>query len=71
MESTYAVIVYLFLCMSYEIGAKTTNTAGDNTNSNHHMDGEFNELTASELSIQIDNCHEACLQKVCTKGCPE
>lgn len=65
MESTFAVIV-LFLCMSfyfYEIDAKTTNTAG--YTSSHSMDGEFNELTANELSIQINNCHEACLQKVC------
>lgn len=60
MESTFAVIV-LFLCMSYEIGAKT-NTAG--YTSSNRLDGEFNELTANELSIQIDNCHEACLQKV-------
>lgn len=64
MEPTFAVIV-LFLCVSfYEIAAKTTNTAG--YTSSNRMDGEFNELTADELSIQIDNCHEACLQKVCT-----
>lgn len=64
MESTIAVIV-LFLCISsYEIGAKTTNT-DDHTSSNR-LDGEISELTANELSIQINNCHEACLQKVCT-----
>lgn len=64
MESTIAVIV-LFLCISfYEIGAKTTNTAGQT--SSNRLDGEISELTANELSIQIDNCHEACLQKVCT-----
>lgn len=64
MESTIAVIV-LILCISfYEIGAKTTNLAGQ-TDSNR-LDGEISELTANELSIQIDNCHEACLQKVCT-----
>lgn len=61
MESTFAVIV-LFLCISREIGAKT-DTAGY-TNSNR-LDGDFNELSADELSIQINNCHEACLQKVC------
>lgn len=57
----YAVIVFI-LCISCEIDAKT-NTAS--YTSSKHLDGDFNELTAIELSTQIDNCHEACLQKVC------
>lgn len=62
MESTFALIV-LFMCMLWEIGAKATNSAG--YTSSNRLDGEFNELSANELATQIDNCHEACLQKVC------
>lgn len=64
MESTVAVML-LFLCVTClaEISANT-NTA-DNTDSTIHLNSDFNELTSNELSAEIDNCHEACLQKVC------
>lgn len=68
MESTIAVIVFCLCISTYEIGAKTTNTAGQT--SSNRLDGEISELTANELSIQIDNCHEACLQKVCIVQIP-
>lgn len=60
MESTIAVML-LFLCIACltEISAKA-NTAGNIDTAN----SDFNELSSNELSTEIDNCHEACLQKV-------
>lgn len=62
MESSIAVIL-LFLCVTCfsETNAKT-NTAGF-TDSNH-LNGDYSELSSNELSTEIENCHEACLQKV-------
>lgn len=64
MESTTIAVILSFVCIAFisEINAKT-NTAGlldDNARSN----SDFNELSSNELSTEIDNCHEACLQKV-------
>lgn len=64
MESTNAVmlLVLCLACCFYETSAKT-NTAGNIDNTNH-LNGDFSELSSNELSTEIDNCHEACLQKV-------
>ncbi|XP_031627335.1 uncharacterized protein LOC116343432 [Contarinia nasturtii] len=61
MESTAAVVL-LFLCVAHiaEISAKT-NTAGINDSGS--LNSDFNELSSNELSTEIDNCREACLQK--------
>lgn len=67
MESTIAVML-LFLCIVCvaEISAKP-NTAGNNDSGSNHSNSEFNELSSNELSTEISNCHEACLQKVCSR----
>lgn len=63
METTITVILS-FVCIVHvaEISAKT-NTAGTDVDSSL-LNSDFNELSANELSNEIDNCHEACLQKV-------
>lgn len=62
MESTIAVML-LFLCMLCFAGINAkTNTAG-NSDSNR-LNSDSAELSSNELSTDIDNCHEACLQKV-------
>lgn len=60
MESTIAVIL-LFVCITQfgKINAKIEilgNTENSDTNDLH--------LDANQLSNDVDNCHEACLQKV-------
>lgn len=63
METTVTVILSL-VCIVHvaEISAKT-NTAGTDVDSSL-LNSDFNELSSNELSNEIDNCHEACLQKV-------
>lgn len=64
METANFVILSL-VCIIFmsEISAKT-NTAGSDIDSSR-LNSDFNELSSNELSNEIDNCHEACLQKVC------
>lgn len=68
MESR-KIVMLLFVCIACfaEISAKP-NTAGTDeiNNSGNHLNSEFNELSSNELSTEINNCHDACLQKVCT-----
>lgn len=59
MEYTIAVILIVVCMACYSEANAKTNTAGNRLN------GDFNELSSNELSTEIDNCHEACLQKVC------
>lgn len=63
METTVTVILSV-VCILHvaEISAKT-NTAGTDVDSSL-LNSDFNELSSNELSNEIDNCHEACLQKV-------
>lgn len=62
MESTIGVLLFLCVACFTVISAKT-NTAG-NSDTSSHLNSDFNELSSNELSTEIDNCHEACLQKV-------
>lgn len=63
MESRI-VVMLLLLCITGISGK--SNTAGESDSSNH-LNSDFNELSSNELSTEIENCHEACLQKVCIK----
>lgn len=64
MESTNAVML-LFMCIACLAGINAkTNTAGNTDTTTNRLNSDFNELSSHELSTEIDNCHEACLQKV-------
>lgn len=68
MESTIAVMI-LFLCVAHIAGISAkTNTAGTDDSSSNRLNSDFNELSSNELSTEIENCREACLQKVCTQN---
>lgn len=64
MESTNAVML-LFMCIACLAGISAkTSTAGNTDTATNRLNSDFNELSSNELSTEIDNCHEACLQKV-------
>lgn len=62
MESKIAVILLLACIGCFtEIHAKPSTVGNIDSN---HLNSDSNELSINDLSTEVDNCHEVCLQKV-------